>query len=204
MDTDLVKRCIKNVLESDSNSEIFCDWNSPKDPKLISNKLLSLDSKIYKSKHIRSFELILRMIFAACLIKDKKQGAEKNAINLIKNVACHFTLLYICKNGKLVNRVDDNFSKEELDMLLSDGIKVGSDSFLRSSLCELNPLIFIDILCEFLHENNQNVAIGSKIVLNEIFELLKKFYPTEEEYDIALSRMEFVDIMFKKICNIAY
>jgi len=40
--------------------------------------------------------------------------------------------------------------------------------------------------------------------LNEIFSLLKTFYPDEKDYALALSRLEFIDILFKKICNLAY
>ena len=144
------------------------------------------------------------MIFATCLIKDKKEETINKMTKLIKHLARHFTLLYICKNGKLDNKVSNELSPEETRLLNSNGIEVSSESFSRKSLCEMNPLIFLDIVCEFLHEGNKDVVIGSEIVLNEIFVLMKSFYPVEEDYSNALRNLEFIDLLFKKICHLAY
>jgi len=116
-------------------------------------------------------------------------------------------LLYICKNGRLINKVEDEFSEEELALLDAEEIEVGSNSFLKTTLTEINPLIFLDIVCEFLMENYQSsnlldsksTTTDAKIVLCEIFRLLKAFYPDPQEYIIALGRLEFVDILIKKV-----
>jgi hypothetical protein len=67
-------------------------------------------------------------------------------------------------------------------------------------------------VCDFLYEGYQNnaqteinsFATAPKIVLNEIFTLLKTFYPEKENYVTALSNLEFIDILIKKICYLAY
>jgi len=41
-------------------------------------------------------------------------------------------------------------------------------------------------------------------VLNEIFTLLKTFYPDHEDYVTALKKLEFIDLLIKKICYLAY
>lgn len=124
----------------------------------------------------------------------------------IKSFTCHFVLIYICKNGRLVNKVDDEFSEEEIAFLEAPEVEVGSNSFLKTTLTEINPLLFLDIVCELLYESykpnnseSKSYSTGSKIVLNEIFRLLKTFYPDEKDYITALKRLEFVDILFKKI-----
>ena len=68
----------------------------------------------------------------------------------------------------------------------------------------MNPLIFLDIVCEFLHESNKDVIIGSEIVLNEIFILIKSFYSNEQDYSNALRNLELINLLFKKICHLAY
>ena len=120
--------------------------------------------------------------------------------------------MYICKNGRLVNKVDDEFSEEEIALLDAEEIEVGSNSFLKTTLTEINPLIFLDIVCEFLMENyqssnlseNKSSSTDAKIVLNEIFRLLKAFYPDPQDYIVALGRLEFMDILIKKICCLCY
>ena len=126
----------------------------------------------------------------------------------IKSLTCHFVLIYICKNGKLINKIDDEFSEEEKAFLEAEEIEVGAESFLKASLCEINPLIFLDIVCEFFIEsyqkNSQQNTTASKIVLIEIFRLLKSFYPDPKDYAIALERLEFMDILIKKLCYLSY
>lgn len=51
---------------------------------------------------------------------------------------------------------------------------------------------------------SKSFSTASKIVLNEIFRLLKSFYPDPQDYVTALERLEFVDLLFKKICNLSY
>ena len=51
---------------------------------------------------------------------------------------------------------------------------------------------------------NKSSTTDSKIVLNEIFSLLKSFYPKPEDYLKALENLEFVDILIKKICYLCY
>lgn len=133
-------------------------------------------------------------------------------VKRIKGLTCHFVLLYICKNGKLINKVEDELSEEEKALLESDEIEVGANAFLKKTLTEINPLIFLEIVCEFLYESYQSsnspesktYSTGSKMVLNEIFRLLKTFYPEEKDYIVALKRLEFIDILFKKICHLSY
>jgi hypothetical protein len=151
MDVGLVKKCIKNVLLEKSNENIFNDANA----KRIKH---SEDSKIHRSKQIRAFELTLRMIFAACSIESKSVGHcfkdAKDFQNMfdeiklrIKQLARHFTMLYICKNGRLFHRTNDNLDDKELEYLQDQGeINVGCSSFLKITSCEINPLIFIDII----------------------------------------------------------
>jgi hypothetical protein len=50
----------------------------------------------------------------------------------------------------------------------------------------------------------KSFSTGSKIALNEIFTLLKKFYPTEFDYETALNNLEFIGILFNQICNLSY
>ena len=42
---------------------------------------------------------------------------------------------------------------------------------------------------------------GPVIVIKEIFESLKKFYPTDQEFEQALNNLELIDYTIKKICN---
>ena len=115
-------------------------------------------------------------------------------------------------NRSTSTKVNDSFSEQELELLESKEIEIGSESFMKKALSEINPLIFLDILCEFLHENHQNpsrpanksFSAGWRIVLNEIFNLLKNFYPNSKDYAIALERLEFVNILIKKICYLSY
>lgn len=51
---------------------------------------------------------------------------------------------------------------------------------------------------------NESTSTDAKIVLNEIFKLLKAFYPNPNDYIVALERLEFVDILIKKICYLCY
>jgi len=64
MDTQLVKNCIKNVLTSPTNEEIFNDVNKPRvypnDVSYYTNE----DPKTFRQKQIRSIEVILRMMIA--------------------------------------------------------------------------------------------------------------------------------------------
>lgn len=211
IDSDLVKKCIKNVLVSESNADIFDNLNKPRVYPFA--ELYDEDPKISRSRQIRSFELIIRMLFASCLIPSEKfEKIYDDIIPKIKGLTCHFVLLYICKNGRLINKIDDDFCEEEKALLAAEEIEVGSNSFLKNTLCEINPLIFLDIVCEFLYEGYQNnhqvksksFSTASKIVLNEIFRLLRVFYPDEKDYTTALERLEFVDLLFKKICNLSY
>jgi hypothetical protein len=210
MDSDLVKRCIKNVLESKSNSDIFFSKNPVRE--YANSHLYDEDPKIPRAKQLRSFDIIIRMLFAACLVSGKKHEKMQNQIReTIKSFTCHFVLIYICKNGRLINKVDDEFSEEEKAFLEAPEVEVGSNSFLKTALTEINPLLFLDIVCELLYESYQpnnsemkSYSTGSKIVLHEIFRLLKTFYPDEKDYVTALQRLEFIDILFKKICNFSY
>jgi hypothetical protein len=149
------------------------------------------------------------------ILKNNNLELEKmydDIVKRIKGLTCHFVLLYICKNGKLVNKVDDDFSEEEKVLLEAEEIEVGANAFLKKTLTEINPLLFLEIVCEFLYESYQSnnspesntYSTGSKIVLKEIFRLLKSFYPDEQDYITALKRLEFIDILFKKICYLSY
>lgn len=71
MDPDLVKRCIKNVLVSESNAELFNESNAIR--KYPHSELYDEDPKIHRNRQIRSFELIIRMLFAACLMGGKSK-----------------------------------------------------------------------------------------------------------------------------------
>ena len=150
-----MKKCIKNVLEEKDNSKIFHSSNKPR--KYSNSDLYDEDPKLKRNMQIRSLELIIRMLFASCLIESKKSKSSlinplepekiyKDIIKRIKDLTRHFVLLYICKNGRLVNKVNDDFCPEELELLASEDIEVGSNSFLKMTLTEINPLIFIDIV----------------------------------------------------------
>jgi hypothetical protein len=66
LDSDLVKRCIKNVLVSDSNEELFNGCNQQR--VYANSHLYEEDPKISKNKQTRSFEVVIRMLFAAGLV----------------------------------------------------------------------------------------------------------------------------------------
>ena len=223
MDTKLVKNCIKNVLTSPTNEEIFNDVNKPRvypnDVSYYTNE----DPKTFRQKQIRSIEVILRMMIAGWFIDDKSkfyklitylefEKVYNKTKENIKHITWHFVLIYIWKNGRLQQKVNDVFWEQEQELLESREIEIGSESFLKRALSEINPLIFLDIIWEFLHENNQNptrpankpFSAGWRIVLNEIFILLKSFYPNSRDYAVALDRLEFVNILIKKICYLSY
>ena len=70
LDSTLVKKCIKNVLVSDNNSNIF---NSSNKARTFSNShLYEEDPKLKRNMQIRSLELIIRMLFTSCLIEGNK------------------------------------------------------------------------------------------------------------------------------------
>jgi len=154
LDTVLVKKCIKNLLTNDENSNIFDDSN--KDRIYPNQHLYDEDPKIHRNKQIWSLEFIIRLLFSACLFDRKSKSlylipleVEKKYQEIkdnIKNLTRHFVLLYICKNGKLIRKVDYEFCDKEIEFLESEEIEVGSKAFLKSTLCEVNPLIFLDIV----------------------------------------------------------
>jgi len=70
LDSTLVKKCIKNVLVNDNNSNIF---NSSNKARTFSNShLYEEDPKLKRNMQIRSLELIIRMLFTSCLIEGNK------------------------------------------------------------------------------------------------------------------------------------
>lgn len=71
MDSELVKRCIKNVLDSDTNADIFNSRNMDREYK--DSHLYEEDPKIPRTKQLRSFDIIIRMLFAACLVNGKSE-----------------------------------------------------------------------------------------------------------------------------------
>ena len=60
MDKSLVKKCIKNVLVSDNNKDIFDCSNKKREYP--NSHLYEEDPKLSRSRQIRSFELIIRML----------------------------------------------------------------------------------------------------------------------------------------------
>ena len=87
MDIDLVKRCIKNACISTTNEEIFGISNQHRIPVETDIRLCQEDSKICRNKQIKSFEMILRMIFAACWMGDRKEDTINKMTELIKHLA---------------------------------------------------------------------------------------------------------------------
>lgn len=66
LDSELVKKCIKNVLVSDTNEELF---NACNKQRIYPNShLYDEDPRISKNKQTRSFEIVIRILFAAGLI----------------------------------------------------------------------------------------------------------------------------------------
>jgi hypothetical protein len=66
LDSNLVKRCIKNVLVSESNEDLFNSCNQQREYP--NSHLYEEDPKISKNKQTRSFEVVIRMLFTAGLI----------------------------------------------------------------------------------------------------------------------------------------
>lgn len=64
MDTQLVKKCIKNVLVNPTNEEIFNDVNKPRVYPDGVSYYTNEDPKTFRHKQIRSIEVILRMMIA--------------------------------------------------------------------------------------------------------------------------------------------
>mmetsp|Transcript_42636 Transcript_42636/g.49874 ORF Transcript_42636/g.49874 Transcript_42636/m.49874 type:complete len:299 (-) Transcript_42636:1471-2367(-) len=110
MDLPLVRKCIQNVLESPTNEAIFNETNMARTYPNNSGYYTNEDPKTFRSKQLRSFEMILRMMFAGCSIDDKKFEKVYTVTKAnIKHITCHFVLLYICKNGRLLQKVNDQF-----------------------------------------------------------------------------------------------
>ena len=71
MDTELVKSCIKNVLTSPTNENIFCEVNNSRVYAEGVSYYTDEDPKKFRQKQIRSIEVILRMMIAGCFIDDR-------------------------------------------------------------------------------------------------------------------------------------
>jgi len=100
----------------------------------------------------------------------------------LKWVSQYFTLVYVCKNGKLQQNL----------------------------LNEINPLVFIDNICDFLYFNIYQTAhkqqqrsyyIGSNIALKTMLKFLNEIYDGQPE---VFSKLEIVQILIQKVCHLAY
>lgn len=135
------------------------------------------------------FEKILKSLLIASSIPKNNPETElihSKVKKFFKWVTQYFTLIYISKNGKL---------KENLQN-------------------EISPLSFFDNVCEFLYFNvlqnspkvqQRSYLKGSIRAIKIMIRTVKQIYgPGEQEINEAFEKLEFVQLLIQKVCHIAY
>jgi len=130
----------------------------------------------------------MRYLFAASAINITESGNEKpdeskpvnhKVIEFLKKLTRHFVLLFIIKGDTQFIQID-----------------------------QINPLSFLDILCDFVFEHyttmqkNQDIVLtnGPEIAIWEIFDTLRVIYPQKEDIVKAITNLSFIKYLMKKIC----
>eukprot|EP00347_Sterkiella_histriomuscorum_P010775 403374964 len=143
-------------------------------------------SALGKASESHAFEKILKCLLIACSLP--KDNPETKVVHgkvkkFFKWVTQYFTLIYICKNGKL---------RENL-------------------VNEISPLVFMENICDFLYFNlvqgmpksqNRSYHKGSITALKTMIRMIKDFYG--EEDDQIYENLEFIQYLIQKICHLAY
>lgn len=142
-------------------------------------------SFLARGSEVHAFEKILRcLLFACSLPKDQPNSLVvcKKALKFIEWVTQYFTLMFICKDGRLTETRED----------------------------EVSPLKFIETIFAFHLYNIRNASTtprqsssfeGANICLEKCVELLCKIFKERPE---VLSKLEIVSILIKRICHMAY
>ena len=130
------------------------------------------------------FAKILRCLIIGCSSistnTPEQTKVQQKHLKFMKWVTKYFTLIYICKNGELNSTHVD----------------------------EINPLLFIEYICEFLYFNINSFQYkdksqdrpyykGSIVALKTMLRLLNELYGDEPE---IFNSLEIIQLLIKKVC----
>ena len=138
-----------------------------------------------RGSEAHAFEKILRsLLFTCSLPKDNPDTLKvrEEVLEFMKWVTQYFTLLYVCKDGRLQQSRED----------------------------EVNPLKFLEAISAFLLYNLRQASGGPQqgscfegtvVCLETMLQLLNQLFGDRPE---AFSRLEIVGILIHKVCHLAY
>ena len=138
-----------------------------------------------RGSEAHAFEKILRsLLFACSLPKDNPDTLKvrQKVLKFMQWVTKYFTLLYVCKNGRLSQSREDEVSPlkflETISAFLLYNLRQGSGGPQQSSYFE-----------------------GTVVCLETMLKLLNQLFGERLE---LFSSLEIVGILIKKVCHLAY